>query len=287
MSLINEKLCFSIIFQLQKKQPWLTDKHDEVLELLFKDCQSDDQRQLLLELLDRFFFLKESDFNTSLNELADEIVTNPNLASKNTQLVSLTADNFSDSGQSILYALKPRLEKRGWREHLAVNKFGASYKEFHRADDVHKNIVFIDEYIGSGKTVLSRYSEIKRVYHEKGINDITIKAFVIAASSVGLNVLKENNIDAFYLYEIKKGISDFYDEQMRAHHLELMSSLEDVLSQSYDDKALPRLGYGGTESLYGREEGNTPNSVFPIFWWPFYKNNSQRKTLLIRAMRDA
>lgn len=287
MSLISEKLCFSIIFQLQKKQPWLSERHDEVLELLFADCKTDEQRQLILELLDRFIFLKESDYNQSLHDLADEIVTNPSLESGTTQLVSLTADNYSDSGQSILYALKPRLEKRGWREHLAINRFGSSYKEFHRANDKHKNIIFVDEYIGSGQTVLSRYKELKRVYSEKGINDITIKVFVIAASTVGLEFLKQNNIETFFLHEIKKGISDHSNDINRNHHLDLMSKLEDSLSQRYNDSDLPRMGYGGTESLYGREEGNTPNSVFPIFWWPFYIDEKKRKTILTRAMGDA
>lgn len=287
MSLINEKLCFSIIFQLQKKQPWLSEKHDEVLELLFTDCKTDEQRQLILELLDRFIFLKESDYNQSLHDLADEITTNPSFESKTTQLVSLTADNYSDSGQSILYALKPRLEKREWREHLAINRFGSSYKEFHRAHDKHKNIIFVDEYIGSGQTVFSRYKELKRVYEEKGVNDITVKVFVIAASTVGLEFLKQHNIETFFLHEIKKGISDHSDDNNRNHYLDLMSKLEDTLSQRYNDSDLPRMGYGGTESLYGREEGNTPNSVFPIFWWPFYVDDKKRKTILTRAMGDA
>ena len=69
--------------------------------------------------------------------------------------------------------------------------------------------------------------------------------------------------------------------------MQLMDELEDNLSQNYNGKELPKYGYGKVESLYAREDGNTPNSVFPIFWWPFYKNQNVRVTLLTRAMRDA
>jgi hypothetical protein len=41
-----------------------------------------------------------------------------------------------------------------------------------------------------------------------------------------------------------------------------------------------RLGYGRTESLFSRKGGNTPNNVFPVFWWEIDKNNRARKTVL-------
>lgn len=280
-----DKSLFSTIFKLQKKQPWLSEHEDKVLNLLYEDCKSTDQRELLISLLDRFTYLKNTDFNNSLNTLCDEIVTDPELNSNDTQLVSLTADNFADSGQSILYSLKPRLENRGWRDHLLINRFGSSFKEFNRNGKKHINIIFVDEYVGSGQTILSRYNEIQRQYTG---TEIKIKFFVIAASTVGLINIKKENIEVICIYEIKRGISDFYlDKEVIKKYMQLMDELEDNLSQNYNGKELPKYGYGKVESLYAREDGNTPNSVFPIFWWPFYKNQNVRVTLLTRAMRDA
>ncbi|EMD5790701.1 TPA: hypothetical protein SMP24_002588 [Proteus mirabilis] len=279
---------FEIIFKLNKKQPWLAEKYSELISLLFNDCKCENERKLLIELLDRFTYLCESDFNDALNKLSDYLVGESGLNAATTQIVSLTADSYSDSGQSILYALKGRLERRHWREHLAINRFGASYKEFNRTGKRHTNIVFVDEYIGSGKTVISRVDEINRIYKGNGINNITIKVMTVAASTVGLDKIKEKNIEVKCIYEIKKGITDFFiDINERIEKISTMNNLENLLLTNYNGKALPKLGYGEVESLYSRDYGNTPNNVFPIFWWPFYSDSSSRKTILTRAMGDA
>ncbi|PVZ78181.1 hypothetical protein C9426_35060 [Serratia sp. S1B] len=283
-----DKKEFSIVFQLNKKQPWLAEKHESLLSLLFEDCKNEQERALLIELLDRFTYLQENDFNNALNTLSDSLVMDSDLKSATTQIVSLTADNYSDSGQSILYALKNRLERRGWREHLAINKFGSSYKEFNRKGREHTNIVFVDEYIGSGQTVISRVDEIHRVYQNKGIKNITIKVMVVAASTVGLDKIRSQNIEVKYVHEIKRGITDYFSNiHDRNKSISIMCELEAALSTAYKGSPLPSLGYGGVESLYSRDYGNTPNNVFPIFWWPFYKDSSKRETLLTRAMGDA
>ncbi|HHA1726784.1 TPA: hypothetical protein ACOEB2_002957 [Enterobacter cloacae] len=282
------KSIFDIVFKLHKKQPWLAEKHDEVSTLLFEDCKDDNQQDLIIELLDRFIYLDDSKFNDALTTLCDEIVTDPSLESDQTQIVSFSADNSPDSGQYILYALKPRLEKREWRNHISVNRYGASFKEFNRHGGVHKKIVLVDEFIGSGQSAIGRFNELRRIYERQGIVDIYIKIFVIAASTVGLEKLRQENIPVTYIYEIKRGISDFYDNKEKKENLlTIMDILEKTLSQNYKGRDLPKNGYGETESLYARSEGNTPNSVFPIFWWPIYLDERSRKTLLTRAMGDA
>jgi hypothetical protein len=43
-------------------------------------------------------------------------------------------------------------------------------------------------------------------------------------------------------------------------------------------------GYNAAEAIYSLEgcQGNTPNSVFPIFWWPRNVTGNQRNTILTR-----
>lgn len=283
-----DKKEFDIIFKLNKKQPWLAEKYSELISLLFDDCKNEAERKLLIELLDRFTYLHDRDFNEALNKLTDFLVTDSDLNAAKTQIVSLTADSYSDSGQSILYALKSRLERRHWREHLAINRFGSSYKEFNKKGKQHTNIVFVDEYIGSGQTVISRVDEIKRTYEKNGFNNIMIKVMSVAASTVGLNKIRGKNIEVKCVYEIKRGITDYFiDINEQSENIAIMHKLEMLLSTDYNGKQLPSLGYGKVESLYSRDYGNTPNNVFPIFWWPFYSDSSVRKTILTRAMGDA
>jgi len=79
------------------------------------------------------------------------------------------------------------------------------------------------------------------------------------------------------------GISGLFTGDELEHQLNLMYSLESKLMPEIDGKKLPKFGYGGAESLYAVEDGNTPNSVFPIFWWPKNANNKNRNPLLERS----
>ena len=61
-----------------------------------------------------------------------------------------------------------------------------------------------------------------------------------------------------------------------------MLRLESYLQAKHDNLELPSLGDGEAEALYYMKYGNTPNSVFPVFWWPFLADGTERTTLLDR-----
>ncbi|HHC6638053.1 TPA: hypothetical protein ACN397_001886 [Vibrio parahaemolyticus] len=281
------KNIFKILFHLTKKQPWLEDKVDELQELLFSDCNTDEERGLILELLDRFTHVSHERFSALINTLVEDITTDPNLEDKTTQIVAMTGDYSSDSAQFVTYALKAPFEKMKWREHITVTNFQRSYREFNKHGKKHTNIVLVDEFIGSGKTIVERVNTLKKLFNENGVMNINIYVKAIAASSIGVKKAQESDINLTTYLVIEQGISEHNDEAEAAKKLALMDRLESILSTSYKSRELPCRGYGGTESLYTRDDGNTPNSVFPIFWWPFFKDNSARETLLIRAMGDA
>lgn len=67
----------------------------------------------------------------------------------------------------------------------------------------------------------------------------------------------------------------------------MMRTIEGKLSQSHNYRALPSLGYGELQVALSIESKNTPNNVFPIFWWKYYSNYTVRDVLLHRAMDDA
>ncbi|EHR6922404.1 hypothetical protein KUK83_000147 [Vibrio parahaemolyticus] len=278
---------FKILLNLTRKQPWLEDKTDELERLLFSECESEEERELILELLERFTHVTNEKFSELINTLVEDIATDPNLEEETTQIVAMTGDSNSDSGQFVLYALKPGLEKFSWRKHITVNNFQRAYKAFNTHGKKHTNIILVDEFVGSGQTIIGRVKRLKDLFEGNGITNINIRVKCLAASSIGIKKAEEAEIDLTAYLVIKQGISGHYDSTEVASKLALMDRLESILSTSYGTRNLPKLGYGGTESLYTRDSGNTPNSVFPIFWWPFFNDNSSRSPLLIRAMGDA
>ncbi|MEZ9578673.1 MULTISPECIES: hypothetical protein [unclassified Vibrio] len=278
---------FRILFKLTQKQPWLEDKDDDLQQLLFSDCKTDEERELILELLERFTHVSHKKFSALINELVEDIVTEPTLTDDTTQIVAMTGDYNTDSAQFVLYSLKPIFEKLKWRQHITVTNFQKSLKQYKKLGCVHSNIILVDEFVGSGKTIVGRVRTLEKLFSDNGFNNVSIQVKAIAASSIGIKYAQENNVQLTSYLTIGQGISDYYHGQEITSKFATMDKLEAILSTSYKGRDLPYYGYGRTESLYTRDDGNTPNSVFPIFWWPFFADNTDRETLLIRAMGDA
>lgn len=278
---------FYTILRLTKKQPWLEGKNDILFNLLANECDSEDKRSLLIELLDRFLYLSSDEFQKKLEELAESIVTDPELTDASTQVVAMAADSSSDSSQLILYGIKSILERCGWCNYKSINIFSKAYASYNKSGGTHYNIVLIDEFVGSGSTVINRVSEIERQFKNVIAPNLSIRVKVIVATEHGLSNIIKAGINIESLMVIKKGISDFNTTPIANRKRALMIDLENLLSKTFNDRNLPSLGYGESESLYSRDNGNTPNNVFPIFWWPYYQNNNKRQVLLTRAMGDA
>lgn len=177
---------FELIYSLSKKQPWLEYKYDELISLLFEECDSIEKRELIVELLSRFVYISNDDYLKCLDALVDKITNTENISDDTTQIVALTADANADSAQYLLYGLKSKLAKAGWNNCKLVNTFGRAYRTYTDNKNKHKNIIFIDEFIGSGQTVLSRVAETRRVFENKNINDINIHVYTLAATTIGL-----------------------------------------------------------------------------------------------------
>lgn len=278
---------FRLLLELAKLQPWVADKEKELESLINNDCADQKQQELLVDLISRFEYLPQEKYRSSLESLVNMIITDKELSDADTQIVAMAADSGSDSSQYLLYDLKRIFAEKKWREYKQVNIYSHAYRTYNKSNS-HKNIVLIDECVGSGQTVINRIKSIKSVFADNNIVDYTIRARVLVSTEQGLQAIKEEGIDVEALVVIKKGITDYYkDAAVIDENIDLMLQLEAILSTTYKDREMPSLGYGKSESLYVREHGNTPNCVFPIFWWPFYKSEEERDTILIRAMGDA
>jgi len=284
-SVVIDKKLFRYIMDLSRKQPWLSSKFDELETLLFSDCKDVDQQELIIELINRFEYLSNDKYNNYINGLGADIYTEPGINDYDTQIVAMAADSGADSSQYILTDLKFIMQNLGWENHKFVNTFGKSYQTY-KGSNSHKNIILVDEFIGSGQTVKNRVKNIGDVFTANGIVDFTIRVKVLVSTEYALNQLKQDGIKVSAQVLIKKGISDYYTEQEAINKIGLMLQMESLLKETINGKCLPSLGYGKAESLYYRERGNVPNNVFPIFWWPKYNNDKNRNTLLARAIGD-
>ncbi len=280
---------FVLVSKLVLKQPWLIPKLDDLYEILYFDCSEEMSRNLIYELLDRFLYVDTAMHHAHMLDLALEIVSEPGISDENTQVVAMSADWNADSSLEIIYNLKPLMEGHGWRKYSLINRYTHALKTYNATGQ--NNIILVDDFIGSGQTVLGRIKTIKAQFDGSNITDYTIRVKALSSTQAGLDNLIASGVHVTAQKIIKKGIDDFYDAPTAAEHRARMLAIESLLSPRYifggEEREMPSLGYNGAQAVYCRENANTPNSVFPVFWWPFKADGAERKVVLVRAMGDA
>ncbi len=271
----------SSIFHLYSHQSWIMDREDKFIDL-FLLCETTQHKSLILNLLTQFHFLESKTFNDFLNRIADFIVTETGFKEETTQIAAITFDDEADSSQKILDYIKMPLFEIGWSNIQTVNKFSSIVKNHKRGKT---QILCIDEFVGSGKTVLKRIQTLKNYIS----SEFELKFCFIAGMDHGLKEIENQGYEVYCPLRLKKGISESFDIEELEKNINLMLYLEQKLASKVNKFELSdySLGYGKAEALYSSadQRGNTPNSVFPIFWWPRSREGKQRNTLLNRFER--
>lgn len=281
----------SDIARIIAQHPWLTLKSKELKNLLFIECETDDQRYLVKEILSNFVHIDLSTYRDLINKMSKNIVT-INSEPENTLLVSMTGDRSSDSGQHVLYALKYFLASLKWTGYTPVNQYNQSHKVFKDNGQQDCYLILVDNFIGSGRTVLSRLSWINQIFEQKKYQLPRISVVVALCTRSGYEMLIKEGVDVHTSQIIEDKLIDNLFTTEKDKYIGLMKSIEDKLLKIYhtkkkQTKSVPSLGYGGAQVALSIEDMNTPNNVFPIFWWQYYSDHKERDVILIRDMEDA
>ena len=271
------------IVKLFYKQDWLNDREEGFYQLI-NSCENIDKQLLIFELLDRFCFLRIEVVIESLKKLINHIIYSIKIPLDKTQIVATTVDGDGDSAQLILQLLKPILAEVGWGAVMRVNKMGGAVKNIKK----YPNIVLVDEFVGTGITMAKRIRNLKHYCEQElkkpgGPQEYSIYVCVLASMVEAKQEIEGECGNMFSAMWFKKGISDYFEGKILEEQKTNMFELEKILVSDINDVGFPSFGYGKAEALYTMEGGNTPNSVFPIFWWPTFVNGLIRKTVLYRA----
>lgn len=130
-----------------------------------------------------------------------------------------------------------------------------------------KELILIDDYIGSGETGLGCLEYIKNL--GKDIENITILSLV--SQKEGIKALQKENIRVLTAIQREKGITDKYsNDQEREHKLKLMGAIEDSLKIPTEW----HLGHNTSEALVSMVR--TPNNTFPVYWYEEGKGKNGR-----------
>lgn len=255
---------------------------EEEVKLLISTCNTSSQRELLFDLLTNFNYLTHDILSDGLNQISDYIVNDSNFSIETSQIAAITFDDEADSSQRFLDYIKVPLYKRAWYNVKTVNRYGAIMRNFKKG---LTQIILIDEFVGSGKTIINRLKQLENDLQGK----FDIRLCFLAGMDFAIKIIEKAGYKVFCPFRFRKGISEMYLTTFLRQAILDMKDMELKLASRINLKELNdySFGYNQAEALYSGEgvNGNTPNSVFPIFWWPYCNLNRKRKTLLTRVER--
>ncbi len=196
------------------------------------------------------------------------------------QIVAISDGKCPDGSQFIIQAIKNNFAKEPrWSESNFINSLKTIGQAAYQLRNNQK-IILIDDFIGTGKTIIRKIKWLQDKIIEKKKKNIRLYIVSLATMQNAVAKIKKLGHDFYSPLILNKGISDHYPDKMVK--LENMLELESCLAGRYEGENLPSLGYGKSESLFAIEGLNVPNNVFPIFWWPVLKDFSTRETIFKR-----
>ncbi len=263
------------MFGLYADLPWLS-QYREKLEELWVFCNNWAEIVLISELLKRFCYISSVERDDCLKGIVSHIVNNWGLPRENTQIVALAHDSEPDSSQWMLYFLKSHFAEVNWESVKMVNQIGKSVKYI----DTHPNVILVDDFIGSGKTINSRIKYLSQAY--AGVtSSYTIRVCVLACMQNAREYLTASGIELHTEKILKKGITQHYKGKLLRKACKHMLRMEARLDHNNANDVFP-FGYKRSEALYSLESANAVNNMFPVFWWPRLSSGKSRIPIFYR-----
>lgn len=236
-------------------------------------CEDEQERHYFLLLLSHFSYFPENRYNFNMHKLIDNLKRRSIFMEKTIFVVSMSKNGTASGGDNVSAALKLATIGEVRKENIITN--------FERAsDDLKRNfrqvsyIVFIDDIIGSGKTL---YTNINNFMHRFN-DDIGENTELIIASLCGREKkIKEKIRQLKKSYNRKFNYENLYPVQKSLDECKLLDEsgkkriekIEKIIEKNaiYDDGRTYIMGFEKNQLLVGFYY-NTPNNTLSLFWRP-------------------
>jgi hypothetical protein len=271
---------FGTIFELSAQQPWLLRRSKELYDTIVL-CENEDQKNLLVNLISRFHFRSAQSHLDDLRGLASKIAIDWNCSPEDTTLVALENGECADSSGMLVQQMKGPLAEHGsWKTGNFISRIGDVVD---RAKD-GSNIVFVDDFCGSGTSISKKVTWLNNKLSEVG-KSASIRVAVGTSMEQSRDLITPMVVDFYSVHWLGKGLNGHFKEQELIDAIANMEAIEDKLSDRHGAKRIKNFsfGWGRSEALFYLEGGNPPNNNFPIFWWPKLKPDRNRLTILPRV----
>lgn len=266
---------FERMFNLCYTYKWLNDKSSEFCEL-WNMADNEEQLWLIELMLSKFTYVSLDDFDKEISrKIADQITNAWRLAPDNTIITAICDARDPDGSQVIVQTIKNKFPMSWGKDRIYANIL----------EGVHQLangmcIVLVDDFIGTGKTILRKIKYVQDYCAKNNIANISIKVVALAMMDFAKKAILDTGVDLYAYFNLKKGIDGIENKEDREDAAKAMQALEEKLS--HPDRY--RFGFENSQSLFALGSSNIPNNVFPIFWWPRTKDDTERGTIFRRQL---
>jgi hypothetical protein len=284
---IDSKESFHKWLTLHTKHPWLRENCEaNAITELVDMCKRPVHHELVCDLIDRFVFVDIERRKECLIDIVEQITNHWALPVNETLVAAVTQDNEADSAQYIAHCLRPLFQRKGYDKLRVVNNFGKCCRL--KSIAKYQYLVLIDEFIGTGSTMTNKVEQLRKSiknYMDKGdikSKNHSINICALACMDQGKRTIESQNVRLFAPILLQKGIAGYCEGKKRFSAYRAIMVMERQLDKSKDNYYILPCGYRKSEALYGMVEGNAVNNLFPVFWWPYSKNDKKRQTMFHR-----
>ena len=256
-----------------------TTQDTTALDELINICNTDEKYGLLDELLSRFYYMDDADYQKRIHQIAEHIIR-MRYEPKKTVIMAMAHSHETDGSQDVLNALQVALTMKGYQGFATDSRMDQKVEKNHYNKGI-RNFVVVDDFLGTGKTALHRYHDLAQRINK---NDIHISFCIVSGMKEGVDYCHFHRMPLYCPVQLKKGLSGLYSGFELSIKVYIMRLLEMNLAERIGELELSTysMGWGRAESLFYREGRNVPNNVFPLFWWKMYRDGRPRNTLFFR-----
>jgi hypothetical protein len=275
--LIDQQV-FTRLRTLFTEKNWLVDLEENFIEM-WNLCSDGHQQDLVEELIRRFSYITSRDVRLNGEMITDHITTQWEVDPDRALIIAFADSDKPDGSQALLQSIKDKFAlKDKWSPKIFVNKLTAGAYKLKSGDTA----ILIDDFVGTGNTARNRINWLVNTLQKRHVTEYKIFVVALAMMESAKTVLDSLPIeDYFACLWLRRGISDEYKGDQLSVRTQSMIELEQLLGVSFKrhNLAMYHFGFGHSEALFSLEAQNTPNNVFPIFWWPVLNSGKKRNTM--------
>lgn len=259
---------------------WFDDREGKEFERKIDDwlIQFDkDEQSFLLECLNHYSYFRAAEYNYAITKLYEDFNNEHINWQEKSKIFMIHKEGGKVSNSDEFFV-------NFWKINNIKSFCNTNIEEFIEDIDLFDQLIFIDDYIGTGNTIVQYiYNLIEKypIIRTKPIYILTL--FLTRSGELALNNFAADNRLYIKLYYYKTG--DKYFKEGYCYKLdELLQRIElyDVLwNKKYNDNNF-KYGYKDIQSLFS-VNNDTPNDTLGIFWKktsyynPLFNRNFEEK----------